>query len=202
MVFSLSACLETKDIFFLLDSSDSVGEANYKESLMFINSMIEDFSIKDSYNRFSLITFADDVQIVFSLGRYNDLRIIQSAVEYTRYRPGSTNTADALRVVQEISTPVLGDRYDAENIVFLITDGVSDVKEDDTIPAADAVKALGARIITIGVDMDDMSEVEAIASSEHDVYTVGLFKNLMDIKEDLLTRSCSNGEKSEENEVQ
>ena len=183
---------------FLLDSSGSVGETNYKEALRFINAIIEEFSAKDSYNRFALITFSDDVQIVFSLGRYEDLKIIKNAVKYTRYRPGSTNTADALRVVEEISTPALGDRYDAENIVYLITDGISDVKEHDTIPAAEAVKATGARIITIGVNLNNVTEIERIASSENDVYRVGAFSNIMDIKEDLLARSCSNGEELEE----
>lgn len=179
---------------FLLDSSDSVGEANFKQALKFIYEIIEELSTKGSYNRFALITFSDEVQIVFSLGRYNDFKIIQNAVKYTRYRPGSTNTADALRVAEEISVPSYGDRKDAENIVFLITDGESNVREHDTIPAAQAVKGLGARIITIGVNLNNMTEVEAIASSKDDVYRVGSFPDLEGIKEDILARSCKTAE--------
>ena len=183
---------------FLLDSSDSVGEANFKLALKFIYEIIEEFSSKDSYNRFALITFSDEVQIVFSLGRYNELGIIRNAVKYARYRPGSTNTAGALRVAEEISTSSYGDRYDAENIVFVITDGQSNVKEYDTIPAAQAVKDMGARIITIGVNVNDMTEINRIASSEDDVYRVGAFANLEDIKEDILARSCKNGKEVDE----
>lgn len=199
--FCEQSCTTTKDIMFLLDSSDSVGEANFKSALKFIYGIIEEFSGKDSFNRFALITFSDEVQIVFSLGRYNDLKIIKNAVKYTRYRPGSTNTADALSVASEISTSTYGDRYDAENIVFLITDGQSNVREHNTIPAADALKSAGARIITIGVNLNDMTEVEGIASSENDVYRVGSFSNLQDIKEDILARSCKNGEELKEEET-
>ena len=190
--------MTTKDIMFLLDSSDSVGEANFKLALKFIYEIVEEFSSKDSYNRFALITFSDEVQIVFSLGRYNELGIIRNAVKYARYRPGSTNTAGALRVAEEISTSSYGDRYDAENIVFVITDGQSNVKEYDTIPAAQAVKDMGARIITIGVNVNDMTEINRIASSEDDVYRVGAFANLEDIKEDILARSCKNGKEVDE----
>ena len=179
---------------FLLDSSDSVGEANFKSALKFIYEIIEEFSSKDTFNRFALVTFSDEVQIVFSFGRYNDLRIIKNAVKYTRYRPGSTNTAGALSVAQEISTSTYGDRYDAENIVFLITDGQSNVREYDTIPQADALKKTGARVVSIGVNLNDMTEVERIASNENDVYRVGSFSNLEDIKADILARLCKNGE--------
>ena len=112
---------------------------------------------------------------------------------YTRYRPGNTNTAGALRVVEEISHEELGDRFDAENIIFVITDGVANVNEDDTIPAATAVKNKGARIISIGVNLNERTEIERMASSPTDVFTVRDFDALEGITADIVKTTCKNG---------
>ncbi|WAR09893.1 COCA1-like protein [Mya arenaria] len=186
-------CVSVKDIFFLLDSSDSVGTQNFEQAKKFINNIIEEFSSKDSFNRFSLLTYSDEVQIVFSLGRYNSLNIIQNAVKYARYRPGNTNTASALRVVDELSTEDLGDRYDAENIVFVITDGTGNVNEDDTIAAADNIKNKGARVITVGINMDDPSEVESMASSKRDSFKINKYDDLEGVLEEVVQNTCKNG---------
>ncbi|XP_052813422.1 uncharacterized protein LOC128240703 isoform X12 [Mya arenaria] len=187
------SCVSVKDIFFLLDSSDSVGTQNFEQAKKFINNIIEEFSSKDSFNRFSLLTYSDEVQIVFSLGRYNSLNIIQNAVKYARYRPGNTNTASALRVVDELSTEDLGDRYDAENIVFVITDGTGNVNEDDTIAAADNIKNKGARVITVGINMDDPSEVESMASSKRDSFKINKYDDLEGVLEEVVQNTCKNG---------
>lgn len=183
--------MATKDIFFLLDSSDSVGSENFDTALKFVNVLIEEFSGSDNYNRFSLLTYSTEVQIVFSLGRYKDLPIIQNAVRYTRYRPGNTNTADALRVVEEISVDALGDRHDAQNIVFVITDGKSNVKANDTIPVAESLKKAGARIIPIAINMDDYSEVNQIATNSTDVFKVSSYDGLNYILESVIKKTCS-----------
>ena len=187
----ISACLSAMDIFFLLDSSDSVGSDNFATALKFINVLIGEFSGEESYNRFSLITFSTDVQIVFSLGRYRDIRIIQNAVKYARYRPGNTNTANALKVVEEIAVDALGDRHDAQNVVFVITDGNSNVNEDETIPAVEVLKKNGARIIPIAVNMQDYSEVEQLATNAADIYKIDSFDDLNGILENVIQNTCS-----------
>ena len=183
----------TKDIFFVLDSSDSVGPENFKKALEFVSKITEEFSSKYSYNRFSLLTYSTDVQIVFSLGRYSTLPIILNAIKYTRYRPGNTNTAGALRTVQEISVGSLGDRRDAENIIFMIADGVGNINENDTIPAAEALKKEGTRIMAMGVNMEDLSEIENIASKPSDLFRVDSYSDLEGIFDDVIKATCVNG---------
>lgn len=184
-----------KDIFFLLDSSDSVGSQNFDTALKFVNILIDEFGQEENYNRFSLITYSTDVQIVFSLGRYKDLPIMQNAVKYARYRPGNTNTADALRVVEEISVDSLGDRNDAHNIVFVITDGTSNVNEEETIPVAESVKKAGATIIPIAINMGNYTEVEQMASRKRDIFRISNYDELDDILESVIKITCANGQK-------
>ena len=44
-----------------------------------------------------------------------------------------------------------GDRRDAQNIIILLTDGASNERADDTVPAAIAARAGGAKIVTVGI---------------------------------------------------
>lgn len=176
-----------------MDSSDSIGVKNYQTALNFIASVAEEFSGEGSHNRFSLLTFSDDVQIVFSLGRYTSLPILMNAIKFARYRPGNTNTAGAFRTVSEISVDALGDRHDAENIIFVITDGNGNVDEETTVDAAEYLKDNGARIIPIAVNMKDYSEMEQIASNSKDVFKVSSFNDLESILEDIVVTTCKNG---------
>ena len=134
--------------------------------------------------------------ISYGLLIYQELPIMQNAIKYARYRPGSTNTAGGLRTAQEISVSTLGDRSEAENIIFLITDGASNVNEEDTLPAADDLKASGARIVTIGVNMQDTSEIERMASAETDVFRLKSFNGMHTIVEYVIRTTCRNGNES------
>ena len=61
-------------------------------------------------------------------------------MEYMRER---TNTADALKMVMEqMYTKENGDRDDARDVVFIITDGNSNVNQEDTIQRAVEVRIM------------------------------------------------------------
>ncbi|KAL3854733.1 hypothetical protein ACJMK2_013983 [Sinanodonta woodiana] len=185
------SCVSRKDIIFVLDSSSSVGEENFELALEFVSSVVEELSRGGSDNRYAMITFSNDVQLVFSLGRYSSAGTILNAIKYTRYRPGSTNTAGGLRTALEISSPEYGDRKDVDNIVILVADGQSNVNTEDTIPAADDLKKTGAKIITIGVGLSNYQELESIGSGAENVYKVTTYNVLGDVKADILENSCS-----------
>jgi Mg-chelatase subunit ChlD len=182
-----------KDIYFLLDSSDSVGNNNFQTALNFTASIVEEFSSKDSHNRFALLTYSTDVQIVFSLGRYDKLPVIKNAIKYTRYRPGNTNLAGAFRVVKEIAVNALGDRSDAEDIIFVIADGNGNVDDNLTVQSAEELKKGGARIIPIAVNMNDYKEMEQIASAKNDLFKVSNYNSLPSVLEDIVRTTCKNG---------
>ena len=63
-----------------------------------------------------------------------------AAVDNLPYIYGSTNTADGLQTMSgQMFTAANGDRADVPNVCFLITDGVSNINYQRTIP--EAVKA-------------------------------------------------------------
>lgn len=188
----LTECIAQKDVVFVLDSSSSVGQANYHTMLDFVKALVEELAGASFNNRFGMIVYSTEVRLIFSLGRYSNAGTILNAVGGTRYYPGSTNTAGGLRTALEILSNHYGARRSADDIVILITDGQSNVNSHDTIPAAEELKATGARVLTIGVGLTDYSEVGQIASTSEDVFKVSGFNVLKDIKTDILDSSCSN----------
>lgn len=60
------------------------------------------------------------------------------AIDNIPYIYGSTNTADALKVMRnQMFIPSRGDRSDAPNVCVLLTDGVSNINSRRTIPEAE-----------------------------------------------------------------
>ena len=107
------------------------------------------------------------------------------------YENGDTNTADALRMlVDDVFTIQNGDRGNIPNKVLLITDGVSNVKPENTIIQARRVHDLGVAIHVIGVQLNDDSEVNMIAN-ENQVYLIDNYKRLPAMLEDMTEIICN-----------
>ena len=182
--------MDRKDVVFVLDSSASVGKDNFKYMLDFAAALVEEVGGMSNEHRFSLITYSTEVNLIFSLGRYWNTDQTTKAILSTRYTPGSTNTAGGLRTAKDVFSNGYGGRYSAEDVVILLTDGESNVNSEDTIPAAEALKKDGVKIITVGIGLTDLDEVQAIASSDRDVFQAKDFRALKDIRTDISTNSC------------
>ena len=87
---------------------------------------------------------------------------------------------------------IRGDRAWAPNIALVITDGESNVQEQQTIPKANQAKRNGVRIIAVGVtDQIDFNELTGIASDpRNDVFNVTDFRALNNILNQLLITLC------------
>ncbi|XP_041374199.1 uncharacterized protein LOC121387240 [Gigantopelta aegis] len=184
-------CQARKDIAFILDSSTSVGEDNFKAMLTYVQTVVKDLTSNGrSGHAFSLITYNTDSTLVFSFGRYHSPSDVVNVIETTKYTYGSTNTADALRTAIEVFSPGRGERRGADNIAILITDGESNINYHDTVPAATDLKNMGVRVVAIGIGLTNTAEINAIASSQNDVFQVNSFENLEEIKDELVKVSC------------
>ncbi|CAG5123755.1 unnamed protein product, partial [Candidula unifasciata] len=164
-------CDADKDIVFILDASASVGPDNFEILLKYVSSIIKDLTAFRHGHQFSLVTYSTEAKTVFSFNRYSSREQIIEAVETTTYSAGSTNTAGGLREAIQLFQADFGDRPSAKNVAILITDGQSNVNYWDTVPAGNDLKATGAKVIAVGINLEDFSEVNSIATSTRDVFT-------------------------------
>ncbi|CAH1790069.1 unnamed protein product [Owenia fusiformis] len=168
------------DIVIALDSSGSIGANNFTKILTFIQELIHNFDTNDNGVRVALLTYSDQSRQRFDLNTYRNKMDLISAVGTLPYTGGATHTASALRMLR---TLLYGDgsRNNAEKYGILITDGKSNVLEDATVPAANAVKNNNARLLVVGIEKNiDIKEVNQIASdpNKDNVFLVPTFNAL------------------------
>ena len=76
--------------------------------------------------------------------------------------------------------------------VFVVTDGLSNVNAERTIPEAEAARAQGIHVIAIGVGLKDTFELDGMASKPlaNNVYSVNTWDDLWNIQTNLIGHSC------------
>lgn len=98
------------------------------------------------------------------------------------YRPGGTNTFYALDMAEHYSfTTSHGDRSNAPNIVYVMTDGQSS-SHSWTHNAAQHLKNSGVKVFVIGVGHVSIDELIDMATDHEHVFTVDSFSKLPSIQ--------------------
>ena len=178
---------------FILDSSTSVTEANFVRVLQFCKDVISDADIDTGRVRVGALIYSSESEIMFHLNQFKSKEFVLDAIDEIPYIYGSTNTAEALRVVRtEMFTPMNGDRPNVDNVVMLITDGISSINSQRTIPEAEAAKAGGIHIFTIGIGLEDTTELNAIATdpASENSFVIPKFEELATLAENMFMSTC------------
>lgn len=159
----------------LLDDSGSIQEKNPENStgnynwellLDFTVKLIDSLEIGLNKTRLAVIRFSEVADVIFYLDEYDNAKDMVEVIKNLQYTSGSTNHSGALKTMRtEVFTPEHGDRSDVRNVGVMITDGVSTVAENETVPEAMRVHNARIRMFAIGLTIK-ISELEltAIAS--------------------------------------
>ena len=185
------------DIIFILDSSGSINDAdpgNWVRVLTFVKDVVAKFGTSGG-NRFALVRFSDVANVEFLLDAYTDLNELYRRIDNVAYYGGRTNIAHGFEVALADVVGKNGDRPNAPNIVILITDGIPNEREGDTIPEAARMKdprVGNARVLSVGItNAVDMDLLRAIASDPvDDVVTADDFNELTTIIDGLVGAAC------------
>jgi len=107
----------------------------------------------------------NEATLNFYLSNFTDRASLVAAIRKIPYVGGNTNTTGGMRLMrQECFNRANGDRPDVRNVAILITDGIP-TREVDELPAeVQRNKALGVRIVGVGVT-DKVSERATSISS-------------------------------------
>ena len=80
------------------------------------------------------------------MGEFDTTEEISTAISNIGYTRGRANMADALRVLRmEMFNGRNGDRPDAKNVAYLLTDGGIEINRDITLSEADLIIDSGVR---------------------------------------------------------
>lgn len=121
---SPSGLSPTKDVTFIIEGSDSVGEANFNKSLLFLEDVITQLANEEELIRITVIQYS--VTVTVEITRWELRRqkmLLLQQLRKIRWKGGSkTNTGAAVSTVHEMTTVQPSPSPTLPQLVFLVTE--------------------------------------------------------------------------------
>ena len=161
------------DLYFVLDSSGSVGSSNFQLMKSFVYDVVNGFDIGAEDTQVGVISFSSTARFHFYLNTYNDKTSLLAAINNIGYTSGGTNTAAGLDLLRTAGyTSASGGRPLTQaipRVAVVVTDGFSN-SFSATVTAANNLHATGVQAFAVGVGSNvNDAELEAIASDPSQV---------------------------------
>ena len=178
----------------MIDSSGSIedGGSTWDRMKTFTQELVNRLDIGVTRVRVGAVIYSGNAAVVFKLNTYSKKSDIVDHLGTLAFLGTKTYTGLGLRYMRnEIFQPNSGDRDNVANIGIVITDGKSNINEEETKTEADLAKDEGARIIAIGItDKINPAELREIASDNRSLITVDNFDVLMEQLDSIISITC------------
>ncbi|XP_031725990.1 collagen alpha-3(VI) chain-like isoform X2 [Anarrhichthys ocellatus] len=181
------------DIYFLVDSSWSMGKENFEHVRQFLYSLIQSLHQAGGDRfKFALVQYSNKPRTEFQLNSYPTTQGVLAHIKAMPYRGGGTRTGLGLDfLIRTHLTTASGSRAveGVAQAVVVLTDGRS---QDDVAEPAQVLWLAGVEVFAVGVQDAVDSELREMASKPHDihVFSVDTFLTLRDIIQDLVVGLC------------
>ncbi|KAK2854621.1 hypothetical protein Q7C36_006490 [Tachysurus vachellii] len=188
------------DIVFLVDSSGSIGDADFLRVKKFLHTFIVDLDINPNKVRVGLAQFSNEPHQEFLLGKYADKNNLLEKVDKLTYLKGGTETGKALRfILNNYFTEAGGSRIkeNVPQIAVVITDGDS---ADETKTPAMELRRKGVLIFSIGVGEASILGLQSIANKpyQHFVQSFDEYEGLLKAATSTVDKLCISVEAQQE----
>ncbi|OAF70851.1 Ribosome biogenesis regulatory protein [Intoshia linei] len=160
------------DVVFVIDSSASIeksGRGNWNLVLDFINKIVDTFYIDTGTVRVAIVTFSNSANLNIALNSGYSKRELKRQIISLRHLSAWTNTYSALHLVRtKVFTELYGDRVDAENYLFILTDGMPTINVEEVDYEIELINKMDISIYAIGItNMVNEHFLKCLSSSPH-----------------------------------
>uniref|UniRef100_A0A6P8J2Z8 Coadhesin-like isoform X2 n=1 Tax=Actinia tenebrosa TaxID=6105 RepID=A0A6P8J2Z8_ACTTE len=166
-------CKNPMDLLFVLDSSESVGAANWEKILNFTKKVASKFDVK--YTRFGVIQYHSIPEVPIVLRSFHDNTTLDDAIGSIYYKPGSTRTDLAITKAAEVfnTSPL---RKASRVAIFVIGGRSTDlfVSKGQSINATDLIKEPSAALHAAHVAVYAVSVSEGLPAAESTAFKAEL----------------------------
>ncbi|XP_046581489.1 cartilage matrix protein-like [Haliotis rubra] len=180
------------ELFFLLDTSSSIWQPDFRTQLDFVSDVVDLFDIGPNNTRVGVATFSSLYYPQFGLDTYEDKEQLKKAILEIPYMGGNTLTGTAIRYMREKAFAPGIVRDGVDKIAVVLTDGRSRYP-GQTETEAMKTKMEGINVFAVGIGKNfDPKELTLIGSepSETYVYEVASYDALENIKENFALGAC------------
>lgn len=180
------------DIAFLIDTSSSISQHEYMQSLQFIADTTSIFDLNSGRVRVAVITFSTNARIRLDWGQVRSQSDLRQTVLGLQFETGGTDTDKALDLAR--SQLFSRARNSAVKVAILVTDGRSHDSIDTNAAASNLASAVpGILVLSVGVgDQVDTDELHNIATDPPCKHTfqVQSYGQIDAIREEIQRLSC------------
>ena len=184
-------------MFFILDSSGSIGDNNWPTALKFVRSLVNTLTIGPDAARIGVYAYDYRLTRALELNSYDNKPAILNAINNIPFLGDTTDTALAIYTMRtEGFTKANGDRDDALNICVVITDGDPKVPNDQlgreyTRTNATAATDADIMMFAIGIGGNINKDIlKEIATDDELVFTVNDVAALANIRDSFTAVVC------------
>ena len=185
------------DIVFVLDSSGSIeysGSGNWNMTLDFLVNIVNRLRIGIIYNHVGVVSYSRNSKVNFPLNWFYTKQNLVDAIRRIPYIGLNTNTAAAIEDMRTQVFTQRGDRPYLKNFGILVTDGESNINQEDTIPNANKAKNDGIIMFAVGItERINATELIEISSNGVELQTYWVlagFNQMRDIVDKIITQIC------------
>ncbi|KAM9851036.1 collagen alpha-3(VI) chain-like [Aulostomus maculatus] len=181
------------DVYFLVDSSWSMGQENFEHVRQFLYSVIQALHhVGGGRFKFALIQYSTRPETEFQLDHYPTTQRVLEHIKALSYRGGGTRTGLGLEyLIRTHLNSASGSRASegVAQVVVVLTDGRS---QDDVAEPAKVLQLAGVEVFAVGVQDAVDWELREMASQPHEthVFSVDSFLTLRNITQDLVVGLC------------
>uniref|UniRef100_A0A8C6QQ38 Collagen, type VI, alpha 5 n=1 Tax=Nannospalax galili TaxID=1026970 RepID=A0A8C6QQ38_NANGA len=176
------------DIMFLVDSSGSIGHANFETMKTFMRNLLAKLQIGANKTHVGVVQFSDYNKEEFQLNKYFTQKEISDAIDRMSLIDRNTLTGSALTFVNEYFDPHKGGRTQVRKFLILLTDGEA---QDEVRNPAIALRGKGVTIFSVGVYGANRAQLEEISGDSSLVFHVENFDHLKAIESKLIFHVCA-----------
>lgn len=188
MDFFLGLNLGRKDIVFLIDGSDSVGQKGIAHIRDFILKIVQQLNVQPDQVRVAVVQYAERPKTEFSLISHGNKKAVISSIKRLRQMGGrGGNLAEAIQyVIDNELKESAGARLDeASQHLVVLTGGKS---TSDVSLYGPRLRKSQVNCIGIGAEAADSRQLREIATTTDDVFQVSNFPALPNIENQFIAR--------------
>ncbi|RXN00332.1 Collagen alpha-4(VI) chain [Acipenser ruthenus] len=185
--------IEVADIMFVVDSSGSINEDNFKSMKEFIIALVNHSEIGKDKVRIGAIQYSDKPLKVFDLNEHFNKLKLHQAINAMKLIKSTTATAEALNFSKEHLGELYGGRKEkgVPQILITITDGVSDDK-DSLNETANYIRNAGIATYAVGIKDAKENELLTVGGTKERYFYVDDFEKLKDLQNKFSKMICAN----------
>ncbi|KAM6910519.1 collagen alpha-6(VI) chain-like [Xenentodon cancila] len=176
------------DIMFLTDSSERISEKDFIKMKAFLKSVISKSVVGVNDVHIGVMQFSTENHLEFPLTKYLNKERIFEAIDNMEQMNKGTFTGRGIAGVSQYFDASSGGRRELNQILVVITYGRA---EDEVKGPAEALRAKGVEIYTIGVMDAKHSQLLEISGSLNHVFSAENADMLSDLEGELALKFCN-----------